>query len=194
MPYTEKVAPMNIPNTVTLSRIVLIPFLVFFFYLPGNWTHYVCAIIFALAAITDWVDGYLARRLAQSSKFGAFIDPVADKLIVAVALVMLVGAHASAWLAIPAAVIVGREIVISALREWMAEFGSRAKVNVNWIGKVKTVVQMVAIIGLLMVSPKDRNIIYYAGFIALYVAAALTLWSMFVYLKAALNSLKNIYP
>src|SRR3990167_3751708 len=116
---------MKIPNLVTLSRIFLIPIFILVFYLPFSWSHLASAIIFALAALTDWLDGYLARRLSQTSAFGAFLDPVADKLLVAFALVLIVGHRHIPALALPAAIIVGREIMISALREWMAEVGKR---------------------------------------------------------------------
>ena len=136
---------MNLPNILTLSRIIMIPVFVIIFYLPVQWSYFVSAIIFALAAATDWLDGYLARRLDQSTPFGAFLDPVADKLMVAVALTVLIEAHSSFILTIPATVIIGREIVISALREWMAEIGSRASVAVSYIGKIKTTAQMTSI-------------------------------------------------
>ncbi len=132
----------NIPNILTLLRIVLIPVLVVVFYLPGPWSYQISALIFGVAAITDWLDGYLARRLQQTSPFGAFLDPVADKLMVAVALVLLVQDNPSELFAVPAAVIIGREIVISALREWMAEIGARTRVAVSIVGKVKTTLQM----------------------------------------------------
>ena len=143
----------NVPNTLTLLRIALIPVLVVVFYLPFAWSNLASTAVFGLAALTDWFDGYLARKLGQSSPFGAFLDPVADKLIVAVALVMLVQANPKWWFVIPAAVIVGREIAISALREWMAEIGERAQVAVSVIGKIKTTVQMVALLLLLYREP-----------------------------------------
>ncbi len=178
---------MNIPILLTLLRIALIPVLVTVFYLPiGYWANFFSTAIFALAAITDWFDGYLARRWQQTSKFGAFLDPVADKLIVAVALVILVEANPSAWLSIPAVVIIGREITISALREWMAELGERAHVAVSQVGKIKTTAQMTALLMLLYHYPLFGLPIHAIGMSLLYVAAALTLWSMFVYLKAAL--------
>ena len=139
--------------------------------------------IFALAAVTDWFDGYLARRLNQMSPFGAFLDPVADKLIVAASLVVLVESYASPWLTLPAIVIIGREIVISALREWMAELGKRASVAVSYVGKVKTALQMLAIFLLVIAEPWSQLGI--AGMVAMYMAAALTLWSMYEYIKAA---------
>nr|MDQ3958755.1 CDP-diacylglycerol--glycerol-3-phosphate 3-phosphatidyltransferase [Pseudomonadota bacterium] len=129
---------MNIPNTLTLVRIALIPIFVIVFYLPIKWSHVATAVIFALAALTDWLDGYLARRLGQTSALGAFLDPVADKLMVAVVLVFLLQQNPSPWLALPAAIIIGREITISALREWMAELGVRARVAVSSLGKIKT--------------------------------------------------------
>jgi CDP-diacylglycerol--glycerol-3-phosphate 3-phosphatidyltransferase len=146
------------------------------------------AILFTVAAITDWFDGYLARKWGQTTPFGAFLDPVADKLIVAAALVILVERHETVWLTIPAVIIIGREIVISALREWMAEVGKRSSVAVNMIGKLKTTMQMVSIVVLL--SQKPGTAIADIGLIALQVAAVLTLWSMIVYLNAAWSELK----
>ncbi|MGM0570096.1 CDP-diacylglycerol--glycerol-3-phosphate 3-phosphatidyltransferase [Marinobacter sp.] len=174
---------MNLPNILTLSRIVMIPVFVVIFYLPVEWRYVVSAAIFAVAGATDWLDGYLARKLDQSTPFGAFLDPVADKLMVAVALTVLIEEHASFILTIPAMVIIGREIVISALREWMAEVGSRASVAVSYIGKIKTTAQMVSIILLLAVPP--GVIIAWLGTGLLYLAAVLTLWSMVLYLQAA---------
>lgn len=176
---------MNIPNLVTLLRIFLIPVLVIVFYLPFAANHVVAAIIFALAAMTDWLDGYLARSLAQTSKLGAFLDPVADKLMVAISLVLVVGEQQLPYLAIPAAVIVGREIIISALREWMAEVGKRASVAVSMIGKFKTAVQMIALVLLLVYKPNGAVLVSEAGYILLCIAALLTLWSMIMYLRAA---------
>ena len=144
---------LTVPNVLTLLRIALIPVFVGVFYLPYQWSALACAVIFAVAGITDWVDGYLARKMEQSTKLGAFLDPVADKLMVAAALVLLVEAHATALLAIPAIVIISREITVSALREWMAELGKRASVAVSFVGKVKTTVQMIAITGLLANEP-----------------------------------------
>lgn len=179
----------NLPNYITLIRIALIPVFAVIFYLPFHWTHMAVTGIFALAAATDWLDGYLARRLDQTSAFGAFLDPVADKLMVAVALVMLVDKNPTPFpgllLALPAAVIIGREIVISALREWMAELGERAQVAVSIIGKIKTFAQMLALILLLYREPINDFPTAEAGFVLLYIAAALTLWSMFIYLRAA---------
>ena len=137
---------MNAPNILTAVRIFLVPILVVVFYLPFAWSPLACAAIFALAAATDWADGYLARRLSQVSTFGAFLDPVADKLMVAVTLVLLLQRDPSPWLAIPAAIIISREIVVSALRELMAELGQRATVAVAALGKIKTASQMTALL------------------------------------------------
>ncbi len=175
----------TIPNILTLIRIMLIPVLVIVFYLPADWTYQVSAAIFGIAALTDLLDGYLARRLNQSSPFGAFLDPVADKLMVAVALVLLVQDNPYPLFAIPAAIIIGREIAISALREWMAEIGARTKVAVSIIGKLKTTIQMIAILLLLYKIPVAGLPTHTVGLILLYIAAVLTLWSMLVYLHAA---------
>ena len=175
----------TLPNILTLLRIVLIPVLVIVFYMPGQWSYQLSAVLFGLAAITDWLDGYLARRLKQLSVFGAFLDPVADKLMVAVALVLLVQDNPSALFAVPASIIIGREIAISALREWMSEIGERTRVAVSVIGKVKTITQMVAILLLLYRAPIGPLPTHDVGAVLLYVAAVLTLWSMLVYIRAA---------
>lgn len=176
---------MNIPIYLTLLRILLIPVFVLVFYLPVSWNNVAATAVFALAGVTDWLDGHLARRFDQATAFGAFLDPVADKLIVGVVLVLLVQAHPDPWLAVPAAVIIGREITISALREWMAELGKRAQVAVSMMGKIKTTAQIAALLLLLYWEPLWGIPIAQIGYVALYVAAALTLWSMFVYLRAA---------
>jgi CDP-diacylglycerol--glycerol-3-phosphate 3-phosphatidyltransferase len=175
----------NLPNSLTFLRIALIPVLVVVFYLPIAWSNLLSTGVFGLAALTDWFDGYLARKLGQSSPFGAFLDPVADKLIVAVALMMLVQAIPHWWFVIPAAVIVGREIAISALREWMAAIGERAQVKVSKIGKFKTTAQMIALFLLLYREPLLGLPVRDTGIVLLYVAAILTLWSMVIYLRAA---------
>ena len=172
------------PNILTLLRILLIPIFIIVFYLPFSGAHAVAAIIFALASFTDWLDGYLARKLGQMSPFGAFLDPVADKLLVAASLLLLVGAKDINYITLPAIVIVGREIVISALREWMAEIGQRASVTVSYIGKVKTTVQMVALVLLLAFHPEE-SAWGVLGFILLYGAAILTMWSMIIYILIA---------
>lgn len=179
----------NTPNLLTLLRIGLIPVFVVVFYLQAPWARPVAAVIFTIAAVTDWLDGHLARRWDQTSPLGAFLDPVADKLMVAVALVFLVQVDPRPMLALAAAVIIGREITVSALREWMAEIGARSHVSVSWTGKVKTAAQMIAIILLILRGPVFGLPIYGLGMVLLYLAAVLTLWSMFLYLRAAWPSL-----
>lgn len=176
----------NLATTLTLLRIALIPVLVVIFYLPFDGARLTCAFIFAVAAATDWLDGYLARRLQQTTLFGAFLDPVADKLMVGMTLVLIVQANPSPWLAIAAAIIIGREITIASLREWMAEIGQRKRVEVSWLGKVKTSAQMAAITLLLAAFDLTPAWIGQFGDILLYAAAGLTLWSMINYLRAAL--------
>ncbi|GAB3750935.1 CDP-diacylglycerol--glycerol-3-phosphate 3-phosphatidyltransferase [Lysobacter olei] len=185
---------LTVPTILTLLRIVMIPVLVAVFYLPYKWTGFAAAFIFAFASITDWLDGWIARRYNQHSAFGAFLDPVADKLMVATALLLIVQKHPTPWMALWAAVIIGREIAVSALREWMAELGQRAKVKVATIGKLKTVVQMVALTVLLYSAP-DRlgdplTLLFKLGDWMLAVAALLTLWSGMAYLRAAWPSLR----
>jgi CDP-diacylglycerol---glycerol-3-phosphate 3-phosphatidyltransferase len=175
--------PMNIPNVITAFRIILIPIFAIVFYLPFKWAYPTCAAIFALASFTDWLDGYLARSLKQTSSFGAFFDPVADKLIVTTALVLLVAEKSLPFIAIPAAIIVGRELVVSALREWMAEIGKRQSIAVTYVTKVKTAVQMFAIVCLLLYHPENSLFVGIVGYVSLYIAAALTLYTMMVYLK-----------
>lgn len=188
----DNAARLTLPNLITLTRLLLIPVFVAVFYLPFRWAPMAAAAIFLLAGLTDMLDGYLARKLNQTSRFGAFLDPVADKLMVAAALVLLVQAHATVWMAAPAVVIISREITVSALREWMAEIGQRAKVAVSSIGKVKTVLQISAITGLLAQQPSqdiDGDLIMtmfdWLTYGLLYAAMLLTLWSMFSYLRAA---------
>tara|TARA_R110001592_G_scaffold260282_1_gene524757 strand:+ start:85550 stop:86149 length:600 start_codon:yes stop_codon:yes gene_type:complete len=182
----------TLPNILTLLRIALIPIFVASFYLPWEWRHLATAAIFGVAAATDWLDGYLARKLNQFTPFGAFLDPVADKLIVAAALIVLVQVHATALFALPAIVIISREIVISALREWMAELGNRTSVAVSYVGKVKTTLQMVAIAVLLAVDPVLHPVWDQVGIVLLYIAAILTLWSMVIYLRAAWPELSRV--
>lgn len=189
----------NWPNILTLIRISVIPLLVIFFYLPVWWAHLAAAIIFAIASITDWLDGYLARYLKQSTRLGAFLDPVADKLMVSIALVLIVAEPTfqfvsvtsgvvsipTAIITIPAAIIVAREIIVSALREWMAEVGQRASVAVSNLGKFKTAVQMLALIVMLCCDNSTNAALVFTGYVLLYIAAFLTIWSMLIYLKAA---------
>jgi CDP-diacylglycerol--glycerol-3-phosphate 3-phosphatidyltransferase/cardiolipin synthase len=181
--------PVNVPNLLTWLRIIAIPVLVVLFYLPEPWCslhekNLVACVLFSAAAITDWLDGYLARRLNQMSAFGAFLDPVADKLIVAAALIILVElGRVPAFIAV---IIIGREITISALREWMAKLGQAKSVAVNFLGKIKTVAQLVAIPMLLYHDPIGHWFDpQQVGTWLIYLAAALTIVSMAYYLKLA---------
>jgi len=186
--------PLNIPNTLTWARIALIPLFVGVYYFPDTWLgpvnkNLIATGIFLVAAITDWLDGYLARTLGQTSSFGAFLDPVADKLMVAAALILLV--QLGRLDAIVAVVMIGREITISALREWMARVGQSASVAVATIGKFKTAAQMTAIPMLLYHDDILFLNIDLIGTILIYVAAALTLWSMIYYLRRAIPRLSE---
>ena len=191
-------ATLNIPNTLTWIRIVLIPLIVLVFYLPhywavipAHWAGPTAAIIFSLAGITDWLDGYFARRLNQSSAFGAFLDPVADKLMISTALVLLVSKHPGFVVALPAAIIIGREIAVSALREWMSELGGRHHVSVSGIGKYKTTAQITALIMMLWEHKLWFIPMFEVGYGFLLAAAILTLWSMWKYLTAAWPHLRG---
>ena len=176
---------MNPANFMTLLRILAIPFFIGVYYADFRGHYLASSLIFILACITDWLDGYLARKLDQCTPFGAFLDPVADKILVTVALVMLAANYASPWFVIPAAIMVAREVLISALREWMAEQNKRNLVAVGWLGKVKTTVQMIAIIVLLASDPEGSIWFWGPGYLLIYIAAVLTLWSMFQYLRSA---------
>ena len=201
---------MTLPNLITLSRICLIPVFIGLFYLqpdyvegkPGeileslsenslSWVHYSIVAIFVLISATDFIDGFLARRLNQVSKLGAFLDPVADKLLVCTALILLVDYYHTWYITIPSVIIISREILVSALREWMSEVGQRSNVAVSWIGKSKTFVQMVAIIFLLIHQPLfifSELAINEMGYILLFIATFLTLWSGIKYLIAGLKT------
>ncbi len=185
---------VNVPNLLTWGRIVLIPLLLLVYYLPQEWLaehgqNVVAAGIFGLAALTDWLDGYLARVLKQTSSFGAFLDPVADKLMVATALILLVWlGNVAAFIAV---IIIGREIAISALREWMAKLGDSKSVAVSLVGKLKTIAQMVAILLLLYNDPIWLIDTLALGTVLIYIAAVLTLWSMVYYLRKALPQVRD---
>jgi len=182
----------NIPNSITFIRILLIPVLVVVYLYDNRWSNIASFGIFTFAALTDWFDGYLARKLEQMSPFGAFLDPVADKLMVATALILLVYAQGEDLLiTISAIVIIGREITISALREWMAELGKRANVAVSMIGKIKTFAQMSAIALLLYQNDVQSIPVFDIGLVLLVVSAILTIVSMLIYLKAAWPVIKN---
>jgi len=176
---------INLPTALTLGRVAIIPVVLGLFYVDWQHARQASAVLFVVAAFTDWLDGWLARRWNQTSNFGAFLDPVADKLLVAVALVMLLRDHSTGLMGVLVAVIIGREITISALREWLAEMGERKRVAVGMLGKVKTAFQMTAISLMLWKLPVGPIPVYELGYGLLFAAAALTLWSMAIYLKAA---------
>jgi CDP-diacylglycerol--glycerol-3-phosphate 3-phosphatidyltransferase len=177
---------LNLPTYLTVLRIFLIPILVGVFYAPWPHSHALCGALFMIAGFTDWLDGYLARKLNMTTRFGAFLDPVADKLMVAVTLVLIVQADPNPLVAIASAIIIGREITIASLREWMAEIGERRKVAVSELGKWKTMVQMLSITLLLFGLDFWQDTLRPSGQLLLMLAAALTLWSMILYLRAAL--------
>lgn len=184
---------MSLPNLLTLFRLFIIPILVVSFYWVSPQHRIWVSFIFLFAALTDALDGWIARNLNITSKFGAFLDPVADKLLVAVTLILLVSKLD--YLVIPAMIIVSREIIVSALREWMAELGKRASLAVSWLGKIKTAMQMVALLLLLAVNPQVLfqntwiTVIALMGYTALYAATFLTIWSMVAYLRVAWDDL-----
>jgi CDP-diacylglycerol---glycerol-3-phosphate 3-phosphatidyltransferase len=181
---------LNLPTWLTLGRIALLPVLVAWFYVSPADLRWVSSLIFVLIGITDWLDGYLARRLNATSRFGAFLDPVADKIAVCVALALVIEAYGTPLITIPAMIIIGREITISALREWMADIGKSSKVAVAFIGKVKTTAQILAIVFLLF-SVSTQGLLYIIGLVLLYVAALLTIWSMVVYGRLAMQALEE---
>ncbi len=176
---------VNTPTMLTIGRVAVIPLLVGLFYTPWEFARHFAALLFIGASITDWFDGWLARRLNQTSAFGAFLDPVADKLLVAVALVMLLRDDPRGIMAVLVAIIIGREITISALREWLAELGERTRVAVGFVGKLKTAFQMTAISLMLWQTPIFGLPLYDFGYFLLFAAGALTMWSMVSYLRAA---------
>lgn len=175
----------NLPNTLTWLRIFAIPLVIMLYYVPYQWSDPAAGLLFAAAGITDSLDGYFARKYQQTSKLGAFLDPVADKLIVAVALVLIVSKDPRWFVVLIAVVIIGREIAISALREWMAEIGQRKKVAVSRLGKHKTILQIVGLTLLLFRWDLFGIPIYEIGLMLTGIAAVLTLWSMVTYLRAA---------
>lgn len=196
MQKTDYTTALTLPNLLTLTRLASVPVLVLVFFLPFKASPLIAAAIFAVAGITDAFDGYLARKMKLTSRFGAFIDPVADKLMVAVALILLVHGHKTIWMTIPALVIISREILVSALREWMAEIGKRANVAVSSMGKIKTILQIVAIT-MLLYFPLEKggmgevllNWKVLLSYALLYTATFLTLSSMYQYLRAAWRDL-----
>ncbi len=190
---------MTLPNLITLSRICLIPIFIGLFYLqpnyldgePLSWINNSIIAIYIVISATDFIDGFLARRLNQETALGAFLDPVADKLMVCTALILLIDYYHTWYITIPSIIIISREILVSALREWMSEVGKRAKVSVSWIGKSKTFMQMISILFLLFQQPLfvfSNKEIYMVGLAALFSATILTLWSGINYLIARLKT------
>lgn len=173
---------INIPTALTLFRLLLIPFFIVAFYLPFHFSAFLTALIFVIASVTDFLDGFLARALKQTTRFGAFLDPVADKILVGIASVLITEYYNIWWVTIPVVILISREIIISALREWMAEIGKRGIIKVSIWGKVKTTAQMIAITLLLW---HPNKMITDLGLLCLYIATVLTLWSMYQYLNAS---------
>lgn len=190
----------TIPNQITLFRIILIPIFIIVFYLPISWSHFGAFAVFWVAAVSDALDGYLARKLNQSSSFGAFIDPVADKLMVAAALIMIAEDYQQWYIAVPAMIMIAREIFISALREFMSSKGKRDVVAVSKLGKYKTAAQMLGIMGLIWQPNYDipliifnfpHQILMFAAYAFYFIATVLTVWTMIIYFKAAWPELKG---
>jgi CDP-diacylglycerol--glycerol-3-phosphate 3-phosphatidyltransferase len=191
IPDVKPKSHFNLPNTLTWLRILMIPGVVILFYLPFWWAHPAAGVGFALAGITDTLDGYFARKLGLTSRLGAFLDPVADKLIVAAALVLIVSDDARWFVVIMAIVIIGREIAVSALREWMAEIGARGRIKVSQLAKYKTIMQITGLSMMLFHHPLLGIAIYKLGVVLTAVAAVLTLWSMVLYLRLAWPELRD---
>jgi CDP-diacylglycerol--glycerol-3-phosphate 3-phosphatidyltransferase len=187
----QAVSLASLPNILTVARIVAVPLVVALFYWSHPWSNPLAAIVFIAAAITDSLDGYLARRMGITTPMGEFLDPVADKLMVATALVLLVGHDTRPLIVITAVVIIGREITVSALREWMAHLGARAKVAVSGMGKVKTITQMTGLSMMMFRNDVFGLPVYEVGVVLLVLAGVLTLWSMASYLKAAWPELRR---
>ena len=176
---------VNLPNALSLARLAAVPLLIVAYLLPFQWSGLLAAGIFTLASLTDMLDGYLARKLGQESLLGAFLDPVADKVLTATALVLLIGGYGTLWITLPGVIIIGREVLVSALREWMAEMNRRGIVRVTLLGKVKTGMQMLAIIVLLLAEPRLESTTTLIGYGLLVVSVVFTLWSLLQYLRAA---------
>jgi CDP-diacylglycerol---glycerol-3-phosphate 3-phosphatidyltransferase len=191
IPDVKPKSHFNLPNTLTWLRILMIPGVVILFYLPFWWAHPAAGVGFALAGITDSLDGYFARKLGLTSRLGAFLDPVADKLIVAAALVLIVSDDARWFVVIMAVVIIGREIAVSALREWMAEIGARGRIKVSQLAKYKTIMQITGLSMMLFHHQLFGIAIYKLGVVLTAVAAVLTLWSMVLYLRLAWPELRD---
>jgi len=190
-PGIRRQSNWNVPNSLTWLRILMIPAILALFYMPYAWADPAACAAFALAGITDSLDGYYARKLGQTSRLGAFLDPVADKLIVTAALVLIVSKDPRWFVVITAIVIIGREIAVSALREWMAEIGARGRIKVSVLAKYKTIMQIVGLSFLLFRQDLFGLPIYTLGLLLTAVAAVLTLWSMVLYLRLAWPALRG---
>jgi|SRR5665213_2041648 len=190
-PGIRRQSNWNVPNSLTWLRILMIPAILALFYMPYGWANPAACAAFALAGITDSLDGYYARKLGQTSRLGAFLDPVADKLIVTAALVLIVSKDPRWFVVITAIVIIGREIAVSALREWMAEIGARGRIKVSVLAKYKTIMQIVGLSFLLFRQDLFGLPIYTLGLLLTAVAAVLTLWSMVLYLRLAWPALRG---
>ena len=182
---------LNIPTVLTLLRIGSIPIIMVIFYLPIEDSRKWCALIFIIASVTDWIDGFIARKLDLHTSFGEFLDPVADKLLVVIILVLIVQADPAIYISIPAAIIIGREVTVASLREWMAKLGQRPKVKVSWVGKCKTFFQMLAITCLIFNADLFQIPVREIGLVSIYIAAALALWSMWHYIQVALPEFRK---
>ncbi|MEW4982135.1 MAG: CDP-diacylglycerol--glycerol-3-phosphate 3-phosphatidyltransferase [Cycloclasticus sp.] len=182
---------LNIPTILTLFRIASIPVIMVIFYMPIEEPRLWCSLLFIIASLTDWFDGFLARKLSLQTAFGEFLDPVADKLMVVIILVLIVQADPAVYIAIPAAIIIGREVLVTSLREWMAEIGQRSVVKVSWVGKYKTAFQMLSILCLLFNADFYGIPVRTIGLVSIYIAAILTLWSMWQYIQLALPQFKK---
>jgi CDP-diacylglycerol--glycerol-3-phosphate 3-phosphatidyltransferase len=182
---------LNIPTILTLLRIASIPVIMLVFYLPIEDSRLWCSLIFIVASLTDWFDGFLARKLNLQTAFGEFLDPVADKLMVVIILVLVVQADPAIYISIPAAIIIGREVSVASLREWMAELGQRSVIKVSWVGKCKTGFQMLALVCLLFNADLNGFPVRTLGLVAIYIAAILTLWSMWQYIQLALPQFRK---
>ena len=191
IPADKPKSHFNLPNTLTWLRILMIPGVVVLYYLPFWWAHPAAGVGFALAGITDTLDGYFARKLGLTSRLGSFLDPVADKLIVAAALVLIVSGDSRWFVVIMAIVIIGREIAVSALREWMAEIGARGRIKVSQLAKYKTIMQITGLSMMLFHHPLLGIAIYKLGVVLTAIAAVLTLWSMVLYLRLAWPELRD---
>ena len=177
----------NIPNLLTVTRIILIPVIVVLFYMPLPYGNYFTMFVFLIAVLTDWLDGLVARKLQQTSNFGTFLDPVADKLLVSVVLIVLLQINPTIWLLFPVIIIISREIGVSAMREWMAKNGRSAVIAVSFKGKAKTFLQMAALALLIVGSGEIYSYHFLCGLVLLYLAMILTLWSLLEYLKKISN-------